>query len=135
MFGFCSRQVAVSFILNKGPVQWNSAWRALDKADQAPYLSFMGKFFAILLSLAFIAVQTVTMAHASAYGDEPHTHDGVECIVAKAGDRTDGGLDVPKMTAVIHLPRVEAAVADFSATALLIPTVTASPPGRAPPHA
>ena len=94
----------------------------------------MGKCLAILMTLVLVTVQTVTMAHAAAYGDEPHDHNGVECMIAKAGDRHDDDLACPPVIEVMILRHVGAATYSFSQQALLIPTVTQSPPGRAPPH-
>ncbi|MEM9234594.1 MAG: hypothetical protein AAGA69_10220 [Pseudomonadota bacterium] len=95
----------------------------------------MGKIFAILLSLAFLIVQTVTLAHATEFGDEDHSHHGAECVLIKAGDRTDGDSGLPCVGSQLVLPRLESSTTNFTATTLLIPTVTHSPPGRAPPHA
>lgn len=95
----------------------------------------MGKCFAILLTLVLVTMQTVTMAHATAYGDEEHDHNGVECLISKAGSPHDDDWDVPPEVILVFLPRMEMAIQSFALKALLVPTVTVLPPGRAPPLA
>lgn len=94
----------------------------------------MGKYLAILLTFTLLTMQTVTLAHATAYGDKQHEHNGVECMIAKAGDRHDDDIACPPVIEITVLRHYEAATYSFSQQALLIPTVTQSPPGRAPPH-
>jgi len=107
--------------------------RSLDIQRACDYVTAMSRALAILLSFFILTMQTVTAAHATEYGDGPHEHHGTECLIAKAGDRHDDDWDVPPEVVLLILPRFEAATCSFVQKALLIPTVTVTPPGRAPP--
>lgn len=40
------------------------------------------RYTALCIAALFLLMQSVSIAHASAYGDAPHDHDGVSCAVS-----------------------------------------------------
>lgn len=88
-----------------------------------------------LLLIFFVAAQSITLAHATEYGDAPHSHDGLPCAISHMPSHNGEELDVPPVFVLVVQRQLEAARIEFANTALIVPTVTASPPGRAPPFA
>lgn len=89
----------------------------------------------LFLAILFAAIQTVVAVHAGVYGDDPHTHAGEDCVVALAGDRADDDLTPRDAARIRHLPQLDARAETFASRALIVPTATVTPPGRAPPLA
>ena len=87
----------------------------------------MGAFIAL-----FFALQSYGAAHASAYGDAPHEHDGVACSVTVISD--DHVVVAPTLPAatLIISDAPEAVYPDFT-SALYIRPQGRAPPPRGPP--
>ncbi|WOI54778.1 hypothetical protein [Parvularcula sp. LCG005] len=91
----------------------------------------------VLLALAVfvtLSLKMVSAVHATSYGDGPHDHDGVPCVMAHWGSHQDDDWLVTD-DAVLIEPVVFAQISEFLARSLIVPTVRILPPGRAPPHA
>lgn len=83
-------------------------------------------FIALLIGL-FASLQVFTTAHATSYGDAPHEHDGVSCIVSIV--TADSHI---VLTPVLHAPKLVI----LTETPTVTPFTSASylaPQGRAPP--
>lgn len=89
----------------------------------------------IAFAFLFMAVSSVVAVHGGVYGNDAHSHGGEECVIAMAGDRSDNDLDVPTTPETVRLLPDAARTHSFSRQALIVPTVTSPPPGRAPPLA
>ena len=83
---------------------------------------------ALLLALAalLLASQALTAAHAHE-ADEP-----VVCEACTLADRADEAGPVPSAPGMA-VPIAQPVAHAFAARAAIVPTVTAHPPGRAPP--
>jgi len=85
-----------------------------------------------LLALWFLAVQSFSLAHASAHGDDPHEHDGIACAVTVLAEDGMALLpDVPTSEFWETLTPAHYNV-EYSSVAYITPQGRAPPP-RAPP--
>lgn len=75
----------------------------------------------------FASLQVVTTAHAASYGDSPHEHDGVACVITVV--TADDHIVLP---ALQHAPAV-IVVSNTPAAAPFISARYLAPQGRAPP--
>jgi len=80
-----------------------------------------------LLAALFLLVQAGTWAHAAQYGDAPHEHDGVMCVVDAV---------TSEAACVLPIPPQSEPVANDQALPVFEPYVSVAyltPPGRGPP--
>lgn len=91
------------------------------------------RFLMTLCAMFYAVLATSAAAHdLEVSGDADHTHQGELCALCKINDRPDDDLILPEGI-TLTLPTLEHAYQAFQAEALIVPTVTAHPPGRAPP--
>jgi len=89
--------------------------------------SFIYRAFAVLILSVFFAAQSYSLAHASVYGDDPHEHDGVACVIGVLVQDDLGVLPVTE-------PFVRAPIAPPPAPDTVFESrAYTSPQGRAPP--
>ncbi|MBB4658265.1 hypothetical protein [Parvularcula dongshanensis] len=86
----------------------------------------------VVLGLLVALIQGGAAAHAAAFGDGPHDHDGIPCSLQIHGDQTVGLLPPPDAPLLI-LPLPEPVAKAEASRTLLVPASTVTPPGRAPP--
>ncbi|MDA8708062.1 hypothetical protein N9M10_01685 [Hellea sp.] len=91
------------------------------------YRWLVGAFIAL-----FFAMQSYGAAHASAYGDSPHDHDGVACSVTVVSNDHIAIAPPPPVTPLITSDSVETVYPDFTSVTYLRPQGRAPPP-RGPP--
>lgn len=86
---------------------------------------------AILIGL-FASLQVYTVAHAVSYGEAPHDHDGVACVLTiVAADEQiilPDQVDTPPLVMAVDAPETNI----FTSTPRLLPQGRAPPP-RGPP--
>lgn len=87
----------------------------------------MGAFVAL-----FFALQSYSVAHASAYGDAPHDHDGVACSVTVMSDDQVFVAPALPVTALIISDTTETVYPNFTSVLYITPQGRAPPP-RGPP--
>jgi|GEM_PF-2595870 len=77
--------------------------------------------FAVVAGL-FIVSQTITATHNAAYGDEPHDHNGVACVVSLSAKDADNVLAAggAAMIVVFAVWRAAAIAAQSERAALAI---------------
>ncbi|MEL7491336.1 MAG: hypothetical protein AAGJ73_11515 [Pseudomonadota bacterium] len=71
---------------------------------------------AALAAVIFVAAQTLSILHAQKYGDDAHTHNGVQCLIVSAAADNDDGL-APSFVAALAIAFIVAAA--FSQTPAL----------------
>jgi hypothetical protein len=80
----------------------------------------------------FLAFQISASAHGATYGDSPHEHDGISCVITALAEHDQGVLPVkPEIVAT----RISVDfVWDEPFVSILFPTnQTRAPPPRGPP--
>ena len=77
--------------------------------------------------------QGLAGAHAAAFGDAPHEHDGAPCVLALGSQADEDDAALPPVPCPLEGRVTPAEATAFALTAAIRPTVTAHPPGRAPP--
>jgi hypothetical protein len=80
------------------------------------------------------ALQTLSLAHAASYGEEPHEHNGVACDIVVVSSDEAGILPVPLTFDLPVQTTLHIAPQPFTSAAYLAPQGRAPPP-RAPPLA
>ena len=86
----------------------------------------------ILLAIALLAMQMVGTAHASEWGNAPHTHDGVVCDIALVVEEVDAVLP-PTAPAPSAPTTLAADWTDAVPTRAVVTRPARAPPPRGPP--
>lgn len=86
----------------------------------------------LLLAGWFLLAQSLSVSHATTYGDGPHQHDDVVCAVSVASHESVAPLPVPVSPDYVTLPFKDTFIETLRSVRL--PSAQSrAPPPRAPP--
>jgi len=91
------------------------------------YIGFLG----LIIGL-FLAFQITATAHASEFGENPHEHDGISCVITTLAE-TDQGILPVKPEVVAEAAPIELVWVESFTPIHIQTNLTRAPPPRGPP--